>query len=279
MNKKYEGNLRSFDSLDLNDPYIRKVAYKLLYDPLKSLLVEVGSKLLGIRKGTLRSYASLKLRWKIIKDVVQQENLTSLEELEKWSQLINEVDNVRQKAAHNENYYPSLDQLKRIREEIPNFCKRLIFVGEKLSNLPFKEQFCYRLRYYLFLAERVSKEFNEDSYISQRITPLLLPLFPSKDYTLPNLIAASKKVLNELKKRDAKGNDLDLLVQLGNFISYFNGAESMLLSFNKCPKCGGNIKIKETYFGGSIEDAPTGVTYRIGCEKCNYTLNEETFDI
>ena len=73
--------------------------------------------------------------------------------------------------------------------------------------------------------------------------------------------------------------DLERLVQLVKTISYFRGKEAVLLKHSVCPKCGGITKETDEYLGGTYDDPePRGMHVRIGCEKCNYELCNETID-
>ncbi|OGM10732.1 hypothetical protein A2Z22_00750 [Candidatus Woesebacteria bacterium RBG_16_34_12] len=81
------------------------------------------------------------------------------------------------------------------------------------------------------------------------------------------------------KLDDIERTDLEKLIQLVKIVYNFKGKEEILLKYSVCPKCGDKIKETQQYIGGSAEDEPAGVYYRVGCQKCDYLIHDETFDI
>ena len=80
------------------------------------------------------------------------------------------------------------------------------------------------------------------------------------------------------KEDELKKSDLDNLLFITRLVARFQGRDDMLVHLNRCPKCGGNIRQTSHTIGYKSYDSdePTGEKYRIGCDKCNYTLDEDT---
>jgi ribosomal protein S27AE len=85
-----------------------------------------------------------------------------------------------------------------------------------------------------------------------------------------------QKLATASTAEDLDRADLDNLINLVKIISKIRGREEILLRQSICPKCGG--KIVETQKGFGHPDTSFGMTYRVGCEKCDYTLHKETID-
>jgi hypothetical protein len=69
------------------------------------------------------------------------------------------------------------------------------------------------------------------------------------------------------------------LIELAKQAERLDARETILLRFGICPKCGGKIVDTQKEIAGGPEEPPSAIYVRTGCEKCDYTLNEETIDI
>lgn len=73
---------------------------------------------------------------------------------------------------------------------------------------------------------------------------------------------------------------LSNLITVVQIIGTSRGKEETLLTFSLCPKCRGKITETQNEFGGDeCNPEPTGIFYRVGCEKCDYVVHTDTINI
>jgi len=275
---KYLKILETFDKLTLENIHERRTACKPLYDYFQTLTLEVGVTLCGLDQNSLKTY-HLKTRWENIKYC-----LSYVDDPGKWEDVINEIHNIRSKVEHEDDSDPKPERLKEIRKKAPEFKDWIVQVAQeyyrKSKGFTFKEAFYHLSHYYIIQAEYMLREFGEKPpYVAEPEHHMELEEYPYQQ--LSQLVHTSKERLPQIAKlENIERPDLEKLVQLVKIISYFRGKEDVLLRYSVCPKCGGAIKETERYSGGTYEDSePTSIHVRIGCEKCDYELHNETIDL
>jgi hypothetical protein len=254
------------------------MACKPLHDFFQLLLREVGVTLLGLDKNSLGIY-HLKTRWENIKIL-----LSYIEEPKAWDDLVNEMNNIRQRVEHDDYYDPRPEELKKIRGKLPGFKEWILHVGreyyKKSKNLTFKQSFYRILAHHVREADWLIQEYGETT---PHVAKSDSSIFTGKESyaELKELVEASKKWLNGASEMgELQHSDLNNLISLIRIISRIRGKEETLLSYSVCPKCGGKIVETQREFGGSeYRPEPTGFICRVGCEKCDYELYRETIDI
>lgn len=272
--EKLEGCLSFFDSLNLEDNYTRRAAFKPLYDYFQVLLYEVACRYCSQDKNCLKNQG-LEARWNMLN------NVESLFEgdIERWKQIIHQIQNVRSRVEHNDDFIPEKSVLVDLRKNAPDFTQWLIEAGQKYyaksANLSFIEEFNRKLLWYLSQADAVMEQYGEDIPFFAKIS------FQQEDYAtleaLRETLGARKSGIHTL--RDLKKEDLDNLSKLITRIERFDAQATTLLHFNVCAKCGGKISQTDTYVLGMNSSVPIAVVCRIGCEKCDYEVNRETIDL
>jgi len=276
-NDKYSKILETFDNLKLENIHERRTACKPLYDYFKTLIFEVGVALCGLDQNSLR-VSHLKTRWENIKNC-----LSYIDDPKNWEDVINEVNNIRQKVEHNDYYDPKAGQLRDIRKRAPEFKDWIIKVAQeyykKSKGFTFKEAFYHLSNRYITEVESMLQEYGEKPpYAAKPDYSIELEEYPYSQ--LLELVQTLKERLKDIAKLESiERTDLEKLIQLVKVISHFKGKEEILLRYSVCPKCGGAIKETQSYFGGTYDDPePKGMHIRVGCEKCDYELDSETID-
>ena len=244
-----------------------------MYDCFQTLVYEVAWRFYNQDRNCLRNQG-LEARWNMILNIPD-----GLENVEKWKTLIQEVQKMRAKVEHNDDYDPNKNTLIDFRNQIPEFAKWIIDCGHKYykksRNLTFVEGYLNSARWYIGQADWVISEFGQEVPYCAQID------IEAEEYKELNQL---KEKINarssEIKKADdMKKEDFDDLIRLIKLIERIDAKESTLLSFNVCPKCGDKIAETHSYVGGGYDSEPTAVVYRIGCGKCDYEVNNETIDI
>ena len=263
-----EDLLELFDKIISDNPYHKRIAVKPLCDYYKGLFLIIGTKFFESDKKLLMKYG-LKTRWDFIKI-----RLKPIESCKEWDHLIYSLDDIRNKVEHNDEFIPNIKDLKKARTEISLFRKWVIDSSKEffqnIKNLPFKDRFYSEFEWAEREAEAVLHEFGEDPYISFELDSRWNDLSILKE-------VMEKRLLKVDRIKEIEYEDLNNLLQIKGLISYFRGKEDMLLHLNICPKCGGKIISTNTPFGGTPDDPePDGVYYRVGCENCDYYLDDDT---
>lgn len=152
---------------------------------------------------------------------------------------------------------------------------------KKMRSYGFKQSFYQITNFYLREAEALFSEYGESPpYVSK--SDYSIEFEDSSYQQLTELGNLLNDRLQKIKKlEDIERTDLEKLIQLVKIVYNFKGKEEILLRYSVCPKCGDKIKETQEYIGGGTENnpEPTGVYYRVGCQKCDYLLHDETFDI
>jgi len=268
------GILGAFDTINLQTEYNRRVAVKPLYDYYQILILEVTVHLCGFDRNSLR-IQHLKTRWDIAKNA-----LSMVEDPRKWDQLVNQLHNARSSVEHTDYEIPSETALINVRTQAPKFKEWILATGQNYhkasKGFSFIQEYSLLSRWYVGLADSIIDKYGEKQ-------PYLIDT-AGEDTEYRNLesvktrLAARASEINAIN--DLRKEDLSDLIELTKITERLEAKESAFLRFNLCPKCGGKIAETERSVGGNYEDPmPSAVIYRVGCEKCDYTLNEETIDV
>jgi len=270
--------LDTFDSIDLDSEYKKRVAVKPLYDYFQILILEVAVHLCGLNRNSMRNY-HLKTRWDMIKSC-----LRLIEDPKSWDALIYGLQKMRSSIEHNDYKLPSKVALLQTRKRAQQFKEWLLKVGKQYhkesKGFSFIQKFSVVSDWYIRQADWFLHKYGKEPPYSVK-TDILLPEEedPYKRLEpLKNSIESRTREIDDIK--DLKKEDLDNLVELVKEIERLDARENVFLQFNTCPKCGGKIVETETEVGGSPDDPmPSAIIYRIGCENCDYEVHSETIEI
>ena len=274
---EYSRLLEIFDSQDLDDVHGRRTAYNPLYDYFQKLTVHIGIEFCGLKKEVFNNY-QLNGRWGVICNC-----LILIEDPKKWNDLIKKLSKIRNGVEHNDSYDPDKDQLLKIRKDTEDFTEWIVEVAKeyykKSKDFTFKEHFYIASKKYIERAESIIQEYGEEPpYITKLNSFMEFEEIPYQQ--LPELIKSLEERLKNIAKlEDIERSDLEVLIQLVKIISNLKGREEILISYPVCPKCGGEIKETQHYSGGGPEDPPSEVYIRVGCQKCDYLIHDESIDI
>lgn len=282
MNEKkyalYLELLNLFDQLKLNTIHERRTAHKPLYDYFLKIILVVGVNLCCLNQNSLK-ISHLKTRWENVKSC-----LNDAGDIKRWDSLINEMNHIRNAVEHDDDYDPSTERLITIRKEAPEFTSWLMTVSndyyKKSVNFTFKESFFHIAMEYIRDAERIIDEYGENIPYAAKLESENFIEYP---YT--QISKLSKKVQETLKSikelEDIKPSDLEDLIFMVVLTSHFKGREDVLRNSSICPKCGGAFMQTSTSVGGGTEEQPEPdyLHIRVGCQKCDYVLFEDTISI
>jgi len=146
------------------------------------------------------------------------------------------------------------------------------------KNYTFKDTFYKYSEHYITEAKIILSEFGEN-------TPYAvcdeLEFLEDAYQQLPILMTYLKRRIQLSKLENIEVMDLENLIKIVKIVSNFKGNEETLMSNGICPKCGGEIKETQTYFGGGTEyqPEPDGIFIRIGCQKCDYEVYQDIINI
>jgi len=269
---KYHEYLENFD-FSRKDTFVsRRLAYKPLYEFFKRIVFYVGVNLCYLHERTFKNL-HLKPIWVDLKPrLFQIDN-----QLDEWDILIKQIDNIRQDVEHNQDYDVNQNILQNIRDKAPEFRTWILNTGRKYykksKNFTFKETLYNQLNYFLHEAEILIREYGEK--------PPFLSNLNEEDYTkIPQLLIGIKSIEKEVSKlKEISSSDLLDFIKLIRVVTKFRCIEEGLLSKSICPKCGKKIIETQKNVGGEYDGPPDMIHYRIGCEKCDYIVNEETIDL
>lgn len=270
--------LSLFDSLDLDDEYKRRLAVKPLYDYFQRVLLEVGDQLCGLHRNSLKS-CHLKTRWVLVNGTLEMVEKNA----SRWDKLVITINNERMSCEHNDYYFPPKQALLETRKHATEFANWALESGkkyhEKSEGFTFTQEFAATSRWYIAQAERITSELGETS-----------PFCVKEDYYLDGIengYSKLKALSNALVPRsrgvrnvnELTREDLSNLTDLVRIVERVDARENIMVARSTCPKCGSQIVETEKYFGGSGEEEPHAVFYRVGCDQCNYVLDTETIDL
>lgn len=268
--------LDSYDDLPKEDSVTRRIASKPLYNYFQILLLEVGVRLCNCDRNRLSDF-HLKTRWNEIKRVLSRDET----ETNRWDNIIHLINGIREKVEHNDYYDPSIKDLEKVREKALEFTSWITTTAKsyyhKSGGFSLLQSFRYRLFEYKDKAKWKLEEYGEKPQIATGYHDD----FEKVTYrNLPDIIEQTEERLRETKTiKDITKSDIELLIGLVEFIAEFRCREEIAISKAICPKCGGKITETSQYIGGGYEEPPSEVYYRVGCEKCDYMLHDETFSI
>ena len=270
--EKLDGFLFVFDSLDLKNEYIRRTAVKPLYDYFQTLVYEVAWRFCGQDKNCLRNQG-LVARWNMLNNIP-----SLIKEPEKWNKLIKQIQKIRERVEHNDNYFPDKTTLEELRKRIPEFTEWFLTLGrnnyEKTKGFSFVERCLILSDWYVKRADWIIHQYGEKP-------PYIIETdFEAQDYcTIESLREKLGKRLSEIGTiGDIREEDLDNLIDLIKETERIDAREAAFVHFKVCPKCGSKIVETQRRIYGNY-DEPIAVVYRVGCEKCDFELNSETFEV
>jgi len=282
MTKTFEeylaGFLDTFDSIDLDNEYKKRMAVKPLYDYFQILILETAVQFCGQNRNSLKP-CHLKTRWDMIKNC-----LKFIEDPKKWDELINELYNMRSSVEHNDYDIPNETTLLRVKERASEFKDWVLRVGrryyEESKGFSFIQKYTVLSRWYIDQADWMLHLYGEKIPYSVKGDYV----FFEDEHPYERLKSLRDGIETRIREIDSiddlKQGDLDNLVDLIKEIERLDAKEDVLLRFRICPKCGGKIINTERGVGGSPEDPiPYAVVYRVGCENCDYELNSETIEL
>lgn len=271
-NEKLNGFLSFFDSLKLGDEYTRRAAVKPLYDYFQTLVYEVAWRFCGQDRNCLRNQG-LVARWNILNNIP-----SLIEEPEKWNKLIEQIQTIRVRVEHNDDYFPDKTVLEDLRKNIPGFTEWFLTIGrkyyEKTKGFSLVEGFLNLTHWYIGQADWIIHQYGEkpphtiETNIETQEYSAIMPLREK--------LAARSSEIHAME--DLKKEDLNDLVELIKETERLDARESAFVHFGVCPKCGGKIVETQRSIYGNYEE-PVGVLCRVGCEKCDFELNSETFAV
>jgi hypothetical protein len=138
------GALAVFDSLDLENKYVRRTAVKPLYDYYQVLVLEAAVRLCGLNKTALER-EHLATRWIKIKTALEVVDNPKI-----WDKHISHVSNVRDGVEHNDGRFPPAESLKDMRKKAPDFKNWLLSTAKKYraesNNFSFLQEFLLKDR-------------------------------------------------------------------------------------------------------------------------------------
>jgi hypothetical protein len=100
-------------------------------------------------------------------------------------------------------------------------------------------------------------------------------------FSIPTLLEYLNHRLPEIHyAKDIREEDFEAFMKITKLAERLDAKENLLLHNKICPKCGSKITERQIYHGCSeSHPEPDAITYIIGCESCDYVINEETIDI
>ncbi len=123
---EFSDMLKTFDDVELENIYKRRMAVKPLYDYFQKLTLLVGAEICGLNKRSL-SASHLKYRWESIRSCIVFEGIEISDE---WNTLIKKISEIRHKVEHNDEFDPKPEKLVQVRGKAPEFKKWLLHVAD-----------------------------------------------------------------------------------------------------------------------------------------------------
>jgi len=269
--------LASFDSIDLDDEYKRRLAVKPLYDYFQRILLEVGNQLCGLYRNSLRN-CHLGARWAAVKGALE-----TIEDASKWDKLVSTIHNERMSSEHNDYSSPPKQALLDVRKQAVEFANWTLNIGqkchEKSKGFTFIQEYAAISRWYVGEAERIVTELGEAPPFCVKEDYYLVGAENSYSRLKTLNDAVGSRSLSVRSVDELTKEDLGSLIDLIRVVERVDASENVVLSQSKCPKCGGNIGETQKYVGGSEEEEPHAIFYRVGCDKCDYVFDTKTIDL
>ncbi len=276
LNERLDRNLAIFDKLDLDDPYERRVAVKPLIDFYQLLILEVGVTSCHLLRDTMNNY-SLNSRWNAVKHYLELIEKNPSE----WDQTISSIQKIRGRNEHNDDYIPNSQTLRDVREKAPQFREYLLSAGEEYLSqslgLSTIDQYKRLTHEYSFRSDSIRGQYGAT-------IPKSTEEDPSAEFEIDeHLVILRDEILVRLPQlnsiHDLEGDDLNQLIALAREVERIEARESVYLRFGRCPKCGKNIIESRQQIGGSPEEPPDAVYYRLGCGICDFVVFDEIIEI
>ncbi|VVB57037.1 Uncharacterised protein [uncultured archaeon] len=268
-NNQFQEYLDLYDRSVIDHPYARRATFKYLDDFYRNILIGVGTRLCKISPGDFH-YVGGAGAWKVIGYYFVSEPSHS-----DWEKLFGMLDYARNKIEHGQPQFNlPANQMKELREKAPLFRDWVISAGNKFhensNNFTFKSVFFRTLKNYVNDVERLIPIMKKQSKYPIIEDHLLSPI--------SDALETSKKRLAEFdSESEITTEDLHNLEQLIRYSGAYSGREDVLLSSSICPECGGKITTTSHSFGSRGEDGePVGEYWRIGCDKCDYIVEQDT---
>ena len=273
---RIEEPLKFLDKFDLSNAYERRLAFKIYLDTISRALLFCCTRYFGWREETIKPQG-LKVRWEWIKDALKVSNICSDNDLKRWNKFIDNLWRVRNKIEHNDLYAPDDYVFKDLDKEVKDFLSWIAKKGKeylkKSKNFTTKQVFYSYLDFYIREGEYFLNILGDKPHLVERDVSL-----GDKYPEIKELLNLAKNMLKDSNfPKDLTADELRILFKLIEVVSRIDTAESICISFDVCPKCGDKIEESEIplYHHYEDESEPYAVKYRVGCKKCDYTLNEE----
>jgi len=226
------------------------------------------------------NYANLRQSWNEIRE--RLEKYTPNAAFQRWNQIINEISGFRNIFAHNPTKKaPTIDQIKKCVSSIKSFSEWLPEILDTyIQNLPSYqaaltfngviENYIWQAGFiYLEIGDKVTPRIVKDNY-------LFTDLF---DYhELPKRIEEVRKIMEQLIHiTELTQPSFEKIIQLLRYISLLEGSYHANIELYKCPVCDGMIEETSIGYGDTPDDPePTGISIRVGCDTCDFSIMEDT---
>jgi hypothetical protein len=277
LNDYLERLLSNYKKLSKKDMSERRMAVKPLYDFYQRLLLEVGVKYFHLPQDTLLNYG-LQSRWSIVKKYLE----VMKRKTNDWDKIVRDLQKIRRSNEHNDFFDPDKKVLETAFERASQFIEYLLSAGEEYirqsEGLTVIDQYRRITREYSMRTSMILRQYGS-------MTPesVKQDLHPRDSKIYSNFVPMRDTIqgrIPELKSiRDLSGDDLNLLFTLVREVERIDARENAYIQFGVCPRCGGKIVETERYLGGNEDEPPDAVHVRIGCNKCEFNVIDETMDI
>lgn len=265
----------------LSDENSRNFAYQLLYKWYFHW-IKIAAKFCELPKSAIE-YHAINRTWGRVREILESENKTV--KFDGWNNIFKNMAHYRDPIAHKlSGDPPSEKEILKWRHSAENFPKFLTNpirnYRKSLPTVKMANHLAELVEKYIWRADSLLREYGKEDIPFVLHDPYAFD--DSFDYSdLPDVI---KRLKTKIRKIDNitkySLNDISDIIKIVEFISIFRGREYTYIEKSVCPKCGGEIQETSSYYGGNeMDPEPTGLTYRVGCNKCDYTLNVETIDL
>lgn len=274
--KRLEEVLVSFDDIAIKIPYNRRIAVVPIYDFFQILLQEVGVQFCSVPR-ELFADMLLNSRWRKLDPLLSMVSAPN-----DWAQTIAALNRIRNRTSHDEYYDPPTQALEQIRKRALEFKEFILTTGKEYyrqsQGVTFSQRLIWLSNGYVMRAKSILKQYGDKT-----------PLFTQRDLTrgdthsfqkLSSLIKSIESRVSTIKNmNDLTIEDLDNLLEIAKELEFLDAREWAYVEQNKCPICGNIIAETQQEFGGTREDPHNRVLWRVGCDKCEYEIASDLFEI